>query len=278
MKILITGAKGNIGTYLCSYLSKSHTIYALDKTELNIMDKITTEKTMNKFKPDAVIHTAAITNKHICEYNESLAYGVNTVGTLNIANCCNSLNIPLLYLSTADVYGDTKLSPYMEIDNCTPLNVYSKSKLGGEELIQTICEKYFILRTSNVFGGNDCFVRNLIKGKHTAIYLFSNPTLSVTYIKDLAMMLQKLLYTDKYGIYNYTNEGCITKSQLIESIINFSNLNIPLVVNSDKVLSNLIKESKYACVDNSQIKASLGIEILCWSDRLKHYINRCLEF
>jgi dTDP-4-dehydrorhamnose reductase len=169
MNILITGAKGNVGAYLCSELSKSHTIYGLDKTELNITDKIATEKILNDLKPDAVIHCASITNKYICEYNEDLAYSVNTVGTLNIANCCNLLNIPILYLSSTDVYGDIKSSPYTENDQCIPINAYSKSKLGAEELIQTICKKYFILRTSNIFGGNDCFVRKLIKGKHTAI-------------------------------------------------------------------------------------------------------------
>ncbi len=278
MNILITGAKGNIGTYLCSYMSKSHTIYALDKTQLNIMDKIATEETLNLLKPDAVIHTAAITNKHICEYNEALAYGVNTVGTLNIAHSCNSLNIPLVYLSTTDVYGDTKSSPYCEIDECKPLNVYSKSKLGGEELVQTICEKYFILRTSNIFGGNDCFVRKLIKGKHTAIYLFSNPTLSVTYIEDLIVVLERLLVTDKYGVYNYTNEGYLSKSQLINSIIEFSNLNVPLIVNSDKLLSNIIKEPIYTCVDTSLIKDCLGIKIPSFNDRLKGYINKSLKF
>lgn len=278
MNILITGAKGNIGTYLCSFLSKSHVVYGLDKTELNIMDKIAIENTLNLLKPDAVIHTAAITNKHICEYNEALAYGVNTVGTLNIASCCNSLNIPLIYLSTTDVYGDTKSSPYNETDVCTPLNAYSKSKLGGEQLIQTICEKYFIIRTSNIFGGNDCFVRKLVLGKHTAIYLFSNPTLSITYIEDLAQVFDKLLATDKYGIYNYTNEGCLSKSQLINSIIEYSNINVPLVINSDKLLSNLIKEPKYTCVNNSHIKSSLGIEIPSWNYRLKDYINNYLKF
>ena len=277
MNILITGAKGNIGTYLCSVLSKSHTIYGLDKTELNITDKITTEKTLNELKPDAVIHTAGMTNKYICEYHESLAYDVNTVGTLNIANCCNSLNIPLIYLSSTDVYGDTNTTPYNEVDECTPINAYSKSKLGGEELIQTICEKYFIIRTSNIFGGNDCFVRKLINGNHTAIYLFSNPTLSITHIEDLTIVLQKLLETDNYGIYNYTNEGCLSKSMLINSIIEFSNLNVPLVVNSDKLLSNIIKEPKYTCVNNSHIKQSLGIEIAPWNDRLKAYINKCLK-
>ena len=273
MNILITGAKGNVGAYLCNALSKSHTIYGLDKTELNIMDKIDTEKKLNELKPDAVIHTAAITNKYICEYNETLAYGVNTVGTLNIASCCNSLNIPILYLSSTDVYGDIKSSPYSEIDECTPINAYSKSKLGAEELIQTICTKYFILRTSNIFGGNDCFVRKLINGKHTVIYLFSNPTLCVTYIEDLVGVLMQLLATDKYGIYNFTNEGCLSKSQLINSIIKFSNLNVPLVEQSDKLLSNIISEPNYTCVDNSHIKSSLGIEIPLWNDRLKDYIN-----
>ncbi|MCB2306524.1 NAD(P)-dependent oxidoreductase [Clostridium estertheticum] len=277
MNILITGANGNIGTYLCNVLSKSHIVYGLDKTELNIVDKISTEKTLNLLKPDAVIHTAAITNKYICEYNETLAYDVNTVGTLNIANCCNDLNIPIVYLSSTDVYGDNRSMPYSEVDKCTPINTFSKSKLAGEELIQTICQKYFIIRSSTIFGGNDCFVRKLINGKHSAIYLFSNPTLCITYIEDLTLAIQKLLGTYKYGVYNYTNEGCILKSKLINSIIEFSNLNVPLIVSSDKLLSNLIREPKYTCTDNSHIKEVLGIDIAPWDDRLRGYINKCLK-
>jgi dTDP-4-dehydrorhamnose reductase len=272
MNILITGAKGNIGTYLCSALSETHVIYGLDKNELNIMDKIATEKTLNELNIDAVIHTAAVTNKYTCEYNETLAYGVNTVGTLNIAQYCNSLNIPIVYLSTTEVYGGTKFSPYIESDKCMPLNVYSKSKLRGEELIQTICTKYFIVRSSNIFGANDCFVRNIINGKHTAIYLFSNPSLCLTYIEDLTTVLIRLLATDKYGIYNYTNEGCLSKSVLINTIIELANLNVPLIVNSDKLLSSLIKESNYTCLNNAHIKQCLNIEIPFWSDRLKDYI------
>ncbi|MBU3110372.1 SDR family oxidoreductase [Clostridium lacusfryxellense] len=275
MNILITGAKGNVGTYFCSFLSKSHTVYGLDKTDLNVTDKLSTEKTLNSLKPDVVIHTAAITNKYICEYNETLAYDVNTVGTLNLAHCCNELNIPIVYLSSTDVYGDIKSSPYSEVDVCTPMNAYSKSKLGGEELIQTICKKYFIVRTSTIFGGNDCFVRKLIKGKHTAIYLFSNPTLSMTYIEDLIVVIEKLLATKKYGVYNYTNEGCLSKSTLINSIIEFSALDIPLIVSSDKLLSNLIKEPKYTCVNNSHIKDVLDIDIPTWNDRLSNYIEKC---
>lgn len=274
MNILITGAKGNIGTYLCSALSETHVIYGLDKNELNIMDKLTTEKTLNELKIDAVIHTAALTNKYTCEYNETLAYGINTIGTLNIAQYCNSFNIPLVYLSTTEVYGDTKSLPYIESDKCMPLNVYSKSKLRGEELIQTICTKYFIIRSSNIFGGNDCFVRNIINGKHTAIYLFSNPSICITYIEDLTAVLMKLLATDKYGIYNYTNEGYLSKSALINTIIELGNLNVPLNVNSDKLLSSLIKESNYTCVNNSHIKQCLNIEIPFWKDRLKDYINK----
>ncbi len=277
MNILITGAKGNIGTYLCNVLSKSHTIFALDKTQLNIVDKIATEKILNDLKPDIVIHTASITNKYICEYNETLAYSVNTIGTLNIANCCNALNIPILYLSSTDVYGDIKSTPYTEIDECTPINAYSTSKLGAEELIQTICSKYFILRTSNVFGGNDCFVRKLLKGNHTSIYLFSNPTISITYIEDLTSVIQLLLATDKYGVYNYTNEGCLSKWELINSIIEFSNLNVPLILNSDRLLTNIIKEPKYTCVNSLHIKNSLNIEIQPWDVRLKYYINKQME-
>ena len=278
MNILITGAKGNIGTYLCNALSESHVIYGLGKNELNIMDIVATEKTLNELKIDAVIHTAAVTNKYTCEYNETLAYGVNTVGTLNIAKYCNSLNIPLVYLSTTEVYGDTKDLPYSEVDKCVPLNVYSQSKLRGEELIQTICTKYFIIRTSSIFGGNDCFVRNLVNGKHTAVYLFSNPSLCITYIEDLTTVLMKLLATDKYGTYNYTNEGCLSKSILINTILELGNLNVPLIVSSDKLLSSVIKESNYTCVNNSHIKQCLDIKIPSYRDRLKDYINKCHNF
>ena len=97
----------------------------------------------------------------------------------------------------------------------------------------------------------------------------------MTYIEDLIVVIEKLLSTKKYGVYNYTNEGYLSKSTLINSIIEFSGLDIPLIVSSDKLLSNLIKEPKYTCVSNFRIKHTLGIEIPTWNDRLKNYIDTC---
>src|SRR3989338_2449467 len=142
LRIAVIGANGQLGTDLIKVFSKDSDIqlFPLTHKDIDIVDKNTTNQVINRIKPDIVINTAAYHRVNDCEKN--------------LAEYCSQQNSVLVYISTDYVFGldRKKTTPYKETDSPGPLNVYGLSKLTGEYFTRYICKKYFILRSSGLFG------------------------------------------------------------------------------------------------------------------------------
>lgn len=273
MNILITGAEGNIGSYLCEDLNRNHNIYSFNKKNLDITNKTQCTEIISNLKPDIVIHAAALSNIDLCERDETSAYTINTIGCLNVAYPCSLLDIPILYISCSNVYDGNKTSPYYETDLCTPINIYGKTKLAGEKLIRTICSKYFILRTSWVFGTKDCFVKNIVENKDVPIFMCSSEISSPTYIKDLCNLIERILSSDMYGIYNCTNAGAVKKSLWVKTILDFINIKKDVIEIPENFVSNRALRPKCTILNTSLVKNCFEIEMPSWENALKNYLK-----
>jgi dTDP-4-dehydrorhamnose reductase len=165
MKILITGAKGQVGTDLVLEAKRrGHETYGFASSELDITDMAIVTSTITKIKPDVVINAAAYTAVDKAETEKEKAYPVNEAGVKNLAEACKALDIPLLHISTDYVFDGEKKEPYVETDIPNPTSVYGASKLAGEVALQEIWKKHIILRVSWVFGehGNN-FVKTMLR-------------------------------------------------------------------------------------------------------------------
>lgn len=272
MKILLTGSNGNIGSYLSAYLSKNHEIYPMKKKELDITSKSLALEVIKTIKPDLVIHCAALTNIDLCERNETSAYTINTLGSLNIAYPCRLLNIPIVYLSTGYVFDGNQKRPYYETDQCNPINIYGKTKLAGEKLIRTVCKKYFIIRTSLVFGGNNCFVKKVIENKAVPVFLCSNEISNLTYIKDLCYVIEKMIQTEQYGVYNCVNSEAVSRSLWIKSIFNLINIEKEITEIPANFVCNKALRANYTALDTMLLNNCFNIILPNWQERLNEYI------
>lgn len=150
----------------------------------------------------------------ICEENSDEAWKINALGTKHIAIPCSILDIPLIYISTDYLFSGEKDSPYTEFDPPNPINVYGKTKLAGEIFTKEFCRKYFIIRTSYVFGeyGNNALTQiynSLKEGKE--IYFTNYHYASCTYAGDLVKKVKKLSKTKLYATYHIVNKGAITR-------------------------------------------------------------------
>lgn len=273
MKILITGADGNLGSYLSRNLSENHTVFSLNKNNLDITSKASCTEIISKLKPEIVIHTAALSNIDMCERDETSAYTINTIGSLNVAYPCSLLDIPIVYISCNNVYDGNKTSPYYETDLCTPINIYGKTKLAGEKLIRTICTKYFILRTSWLYGTKNCFVKNIVDNKDVPLFMCSGEISSPTYIKDFYMVIEKILKSDMYGIYNCTNAGGIKKSIWVKSILDYINIKKDIIEIPENFISNRAQRPKCTVLNTSLLKNCFEIEMPSWEISLKEYLK-----
>ena len=184
-KILITGSSGMLGVDLSKELKEDYDVSGSDVVrrsssvvrnfyEGDITDKENISKILADVKPGIVIHSAAYTDVDGCELNKDRAYKINFEGTKNIAYACKEAETILIYISTDFVFDGKKKSPYTEEDKPNPLSIYGDSKLKGEDFIRKELKKYFILRTSWLYGrcGKNFVDTILAKAKASCRSLF----------------------------------------------------------------------------------------------------------
>lgn len=212
MKILVTGAKGQLGSDLVERLKIcGHNPVGVDIEDMDITDYSEVERVLLGEKPDAVIHCAAWTAVDAAEDCPEKVRAVNAAGTANIAAACGKINCKMMYISTDYVFdgqGDVPWKP--DCKDYKPLNIYGKTKLEGELSVSKTLDKFFIVRIAWVFGVNgNNFIKTMLKlGKtHDEIRVVNDQIGTPTYTADLAVLLADMIVTEKYGYYHATNEG-----------------------------------------------------------------------
>lgn len=230
MKVLVTGANGQLGYDVVKELQKQNIeCCGATRQDFDIIDFEATEKFITNYMPDAVIHCAAYTAVDKAEDEQGLCYLVNASATENIAEICRKINAKMLYISTDYVFDGTKDGFYEVDDEPNPINVYGKTKLLGEQAVQRILDKYFIVRISWVFGehGNN-FVKTMLRlGKERKeINVVADQYGSPTYTADLAPLLIEMIQTEKYGVYHATNKGVCTWAEFAEEIFKIAGMDV----------------------------------------------------
>jgi len=216
MKVLVTGARGQVGSELILQGEKLGLhMLATGRDELDITRQNAVSSFIQARQPDIVINAAAYTAVDKAESEPELAYAINRDGAKNLARACADNNIPLLHISTDYVYDGNKAEAYSETDTPNPQGVYGKSKLKGEHAIESTLKQYIILRTSWVFGANgNNFVKTMLRlGKEREVLkVVADQHGGPTWAGDMATTLLKLVKRwaeDKilpWGTYHYSGQ------------------------------------------------------------------------
>ena len=211
MKVLVTGAKGQLGTDLMNELAKRGIEgIGVDVQEMDITDAEACRRVIKNSGADAVIHCAAYTAVDAAEDNADLFRRINGEGTRNVAQACKEADTKLMYISTDYVFDGQGTRPWEPDDERHPLNVYGQTKYEGELAVEELSDKYFIVRIAWVFGvAGKNFIKTMLRlGKERgAVSVVDDQIGSPTYTYDLARLLVDMIETDKYGYYHVTNEG-----------------------------------------------------------------------
>ena len=222
MKILVTGVSGQLGYDVERGLDQRGIEHlGTSSRELDITDREAVERLMESYRPDAVIHCAAYTKVDLAEDEPERCWAVNADGTRNVAAACRRTGAKLLYISTDYVFPGTGERSYETGDPTGPVNTYGRSKLAGELAVQSLLEKYFIVRISWVFGKNgNNFVKTMLRLAETRAELsvVCDQIGSPTYTADLAPLLCDMVQTERYGVYHATNEGTCAWAEFAEAI------------------------------------------------------------
>ena len=230
MKVLVTGASGQLGYDVCKVLdTRRIECYAPALEELDITNRPMALDILRECRPDAVIHCAAYTAVDKAEDEPEKCWIINVDGTRNLAEGCKEINAKLLYISTDYVFEGTG-NQFNEVDApVNPQNVYGMSKLAGELVVKSLLEKYFIVRTSWVFGKNgNNFVKTMLRLAETMaeVSVVCDQIGSPTYTADLAPLLCDMVQTEKYGVYHATNGGVCSWAEFAEEIFRLTGKNV----------------------------------------------------
>lgn len=211
MRILVTGARGQLGTDLMNELEKQGLEgVGVDIAEMDITDAKACMDVICGANVDAVIHCAAYTAVDAAEDNVELCRKINGEGTRNVALACKAADVKMMYISTDYVFDGKGTRPWEPDDHRDPLNVYGQTKYEGELAIEELLDRYFTVRIAWVFGvaGNN-FIKTMLRlgRERGAVSVVDDQVGSPTYTYDLARLLVDMIQTDHYGRYHATNEG-----------------------------------------------------------------------
>ena len=277
MRILVTGARGMLGTDLvCILEEKGHEIFATDVEELDITQIGFLRKMIGDICPDIVINCAAYTDVDKAEEEPEKAFLINGMGVQNLALVCKDLDIDLCHISTDYVFDGTKDGPYKPDDPPNPINTYGKSKLAGEKYIQELLKKFYIIRTSWLYGkyGKN-FVNTVLelakKQKELKVVddQFGSPTWTVT----LARAITDIIETKKCGIYHVTDstDGGISWYQFAREIVRLSGLKTDVIPVKTEESPPPAKRPKNSVLDLTMIKLLLNENLPSWKESLKKF-------
>lgn len=256
MKVLITGASGMLGQDLVPTLEDfGAEVVETDVNTLDITDFNSVKSVIEREMPDFLIHLAAYTNVDKAEDEPDRAELINGTGTENVAKVAGKADIPVIYISTDYVFDGAKNSPYLPEDIPNPKSVYGKTKLNGEIAIQKYCKKFYIARTSWLYGtyGKN-FVDTMLSLKDREILKVVDDQIGTpTWTMDLSAGIIKL-FDMPYGIYHLSGGGRPTSwYNFAKTIFELKGIRANLFPCTSGEYPQKALRPKYSVMDNGKI-------------------------
>lgn len=240
MRILITGATGQLGTELCHLLDeKSISFIGTGSKDLDITDESAVNDFFLENKPEVVFHCAAYTAVDAAEEEpgKTQNYKVNVNGTENIAKACKLIGAKMIYISTDYVFDGKSKEMYTEESKTNPMNEYGRAKLAGEQAVSTILNDYYIIRTSWVFGKygkNFVYTMLNLAKTHDHLTVVNDQMGRPTWTRTLAeFMLYAVQNEIPYGLYQLSNEGSCTWYEFAKEILKDKDIEIKPVTSEE---------------------------------------------
>lgn len=279
MKILVTGAHGQLGTELnfLSSLSEGHSFTFVSKDDLDITDAIAINSRLSKEKFDALINCAAYTAVDKAESEKELAFKINGESAGNLAAACKQHHTKFVHISTDFVFDGTVANPIQEDATTNPLSVYGASKLEGEKQVLANNPDALIIRSGWIYSsfGNN-FVKTILRlcKEKESLNIIYDQVGTPTYARDLAGAILKIVLHEIWepGIYHYSNEGIASWYDFAIAIRDFAALKTKINPIETFQYPTPAARPPYSVVNKRKIKETFGLDIPYWRDSLKNCV------
>ena len=274
--ILITGSNGQLGTELCHLLDERKISYtATDAAEMDITHKAAVDEVFQEVKPTFVFHCAAYTAVDKAEdEGKELDEKINVMGTKNIAEAAEAAGATLVYISTDYVFDGTNTGEYATDAETNPKNEYGRTKLAGEQLVQSICSDYYIIRTSWVFGQfghNFVYTMRRLAETYPILTVVSDQVGRPTWTRTLAEFMVHVMETKPAtGIYHLSNDNSCSWYEFACEILKDFDVEVKPVTSEE--YPQKAYRPKHSVMDLSKAKAT-GFAIPTWQEALASFVK-----
>jgi dTDP-4-dehydrorhamnose reductase len=280
MRVVVTGARGQLGAALAHEFTASHEVTALGHADLDVTDDAAVASAMEALRPDAIVNAAAYNDVDGAEGHPLDALNPNAFAVRALARAAERCCAALIHYSTDFVFDGAASQPYTEDDRPNPQSVYAASKLLGEWFAADI-DRHYVLRVESLFGrapggpkpkgSIGAMLRQLLAGEEVRAY--EDRTVSPTYVCDAARATRELLErTAPAGLYHCVNSGTCTWLELARELARQLGVEGRLVpVRMDEVRLRA-QRPKYCALSNQKLAAA-GIAMPAWQDALARYVE-----
>ena len=275
MRIFITGNRGQLGRELMRARS-AHTVDGGDLPEFDVTDAGATRRTIEAARPDIVIHSAALTDTRLCEDDPDLAHRVNGLGTRNVALACRDSGAALVYVSTNEVFDGLRGESYVESDAPNPVNAYGRSKLEGEEEAQALVDRHYIVRTAWLYGSGRDFPSKILAAasRQAELTVVTDEIATPTLAGDLAEAIARLLESQDFGVYHFTNSGACSRYEWAREVLRLAGRSdVALKPTTLAEYNAYPPKPPYTALRN-EAGARLGITLRPWQEALAEHFAR----
>ena len=277
MRVLVVGDGGMLAEDLVPHLrERGHDVLALSEGELDITNETAIREATASFSPTIIFNCAAYTQVDQAEKEEPLAEAVNGLGVRNLCLVCKEHDIPLVHFSTDYVFDGTKETPYTIHDNSNPTGAYGRSKHLGEQYLLNMLSKFYLLRTSWLFGlGGRNFVEAILDlGQRQGwVRVVQDERGCPTWTKHLAEAATDLAEKGSYGIYHVTNSGATTWYDFAAEIFRLSGMNVTMTPITAAELDRPARRPSNSVLDPHPLPQVLGREMPTWQEALGEYLK-----
>ena len=278
MKVFITGADGALGMEMQNILrAEKVNFLATDIKQLDITYYKKTSDSVINYRPDVMLHFAAISDVDECERNKELAYRVNVLGTLGLATLAKKIGAKMLFVSTNFVFDGNTETPYLEHDRPGPISEYGKTKHLGENYIKDLCDKYYIIRTAWLFGNNSkTFVSSFLQAKEKPRYIdvICDQVGSFTYLPDLASAIFLLVKSENFGTYHIVNSGMGTWLDFMLRAKDLLKFNTEIRPVKTEELSLPAPRPRFAALASRNYEFLLERKMRKWDEALADFVKQ----
>jgi dTDP-4-dehydrorhamnose reductase len=275
MKLLVTGAGGMLGQSLVPcLLARGNNVTALPKEELDVTNFPQVQNVLAKIKPELILHCGAYTKVDQAESEPALAFHINGYGTENLSVACNALSIPMLYVSSDYVFDGEQNYPYNTWDATRPLSIYGKSKLAGEKAVMRHLQRFYIVRTSWLYGPNGKnFVETILSlaEQKKPLRVVSDQIGTPTCTLSLSELIADLIETKRYGVYHAADEGVTNWYEFAKAIV--ANHKVEVLPIETKDMPRPATRPKYSVLDKTTLLNTIGRESIPWRESLNTYLD-----